>query len=196
MASHDFVRKGKNMLCNWRWAWVLVTAVSSGACADSLDINFHDDAARITFDGNPQPGVDYELGHFFTEKGEQTFVTHAGIHVSGENWSKEGTFEIGLGGRALYVHTKPYDAAAIALGARMRFSPVHRLGLGGSAYYAPSILSSMDGKNYREASINVDYQVLPQAFIYVGYRWINVDFQEVTDVTFDDSAHLGMKLVF
>jgi hypothetical protein len=180
----------------WRWASVLLAAISSGAAADSLDINLHDEALRATYAVIPpaRRGVEVEIGHYFNE--DDQFITHLGMHVSGENWSQRGVFDIGLGGRLVYVNTDPFDEAALAVGMRLRFSPVQRLGVGGSIYYAPQIVTFMDGENYQEATLSVDYQVLPQAFVYVGYRNIEVDFDKAKDVELDDKVHIGMRLLF
>jgi hypothetical protein len=138
--------------------------------------------------------MELDVGHYFNES--DASVTHAGLHVSGENWSQRGVFDIGLGGRFVYAHTKPFDETALAFGVRVRFSPVQRLGLGGSIYYAPPVTTFMDGDNYQESSVSVDYQVLPQGFVYVGYRTIQADFDKAQDVKLDDRGHIGMKLLF
>jgi hypothetical protein len=181
----------------WHWASAfLLAAMSSSAAADSLDINLHDEALRATYAVIPpaKRGVEVEVGHYFNE--DDQYVSHAGMHVSGENWSKRGVFELGLGGRLIYVNTDPLDAGALAIGARLRFSPVQRVGLGASVYYAPQIVTFLDGENYSEVSVNLDYQLLPQAFVYVGYRNIELDFEGVRDVELDDKVHVGMKLLF
>jgi len=182
---------------HWRWgSALLLSALSTAAAADSLDINLHDEAMRISFAVSPpaRRGLEMELGHYFNE-GDQS-ITHLGLQVSGENWSKSGVFDIGMGGRIVYVKADPLDEAALAIGARVRFSPVQRVGFGGSIYYAPKIVTFLDGEDYQEFSLSVDYQVLPQAFVYVGYRNIEVDFEDVADVEFDDEVHLGMRIAF
>jgi hypothetical protein len=182
---------------HWQWASAcLLAALSSSAAADSLDLNLHDEALRLTYAFAPgaQRGLEADLGHYFNE--DDQYITHLGLHVSGENWSKQGVFDIGLGGRLVYVHTDPLDLTGMAVGARVRFSPVQRLGFGGTIYYAPQIVTFMDGENYLETSVSVDYQLLPQGFVYLGYRRIEVDFDDAKDVEFDDKVHVGMKLLF
>ncbi len=175
-------------------AAVLLALASGSALADSLDLNLHDEALRATFAHTVSPGMEWEVGHYFNE--DDLTVTHLGMHVSGENWSKAGTFDIGLGGRALLARTDDEDAAAIALGLRVRFSPVHRLGIGGDVYHAPDIIAFGEATAYTEASVRVDYQILPQAFLYGGYRNMEMDFEDVKDVEIDDSFHVGMKLLW
>ena len=123
-------------------------------------------------------------------------MTHLGLLVSGENWSKEGVFGIGLGGRIIYAHADKWDETGIAFGGRVRFSPVQRVGISGAVFYAPDVTTWGDGKNYLESEVNLDYQVLPQAFVYAGYRVIDVDYDKKNDVKLDDRFHVGMKLLF
>jgi hypothetical protein len=175
-------------------AAVLFALASGSALADSLDINLHNDAMRATFAHAVNPGMEWDVGHLFNDDSDS--ITHVGMHVSGENWSRAGIFDIGLGGRALWVRNDVDDEAAIALGVRVRFSPVHRLGIGGEFYHAPDIIAFGDAESYTEVSLRLDYQILPKALVYVGYRNIEMDFAGLRDVELEDDFHLGMKLLW
>jgi hypothetical protein len=122
-------------------------------------------------------------------------MIHGGILVSGENWSKSGTFDIAMGARVVYASPADVDMLAVAFGGRLRFSPIPRLGIGGHFYYAPGITSFMDSDEYQEVGVRLDYQVLPQAFVYVGHRNIKADFGG-TSWELDDDAHIGFKMTF
>jgi hypothetical protein len=55
----------------------------------------------------------------------------------------------------------------------------------------------MDADSFQETGVTIDYQVLPQAFVYVGYRQIEVDIDNSPDnVELEDDAHLGFKMLF
>jgi len=171
---------------------------SGGAAADSLDVNIHDDALRIVYGkglASVSRGAELELGHMYNQKDD--YVSHVGFVVSGENWSNAGVFDIGLGARAVYVGIEPLDASAVALGGRVRFSPVHRVGVGGSVFHAPDIVAYGDAESYTEYSVRLDYQLLPQGFVYLGYRKMELGITG-TDTTaeIDDNGHLGMRLLF
>lgn len=181
----------------------LLGTVSTAATADSLDINLRDEAIRAIYTMDMKErskgGLSTELGLLYSEDKKKLDGTlyHAGLHVSGENWSQSGTFVISLGGRIYYAGSDNQDLSALGFGGAMRFSPVHRVGVGAHLYYAPTITSWMDAKNFREAGVRVDYQLLPQAFVYVGYRNIEADFENgVNNVELDDDAHIGFKLLF
>ena len=180
----------------------LLGAVSTVASADNIDINLRDEAIRASYtmqSKNGGAGLSTELGLLYSEDKEKLDDTlyHLGLHVSGENWSQSGTFDISIGGRVYYTSPDDYDLAALGFGGAIRFSPAHRFGIGGHVYYAPDITSFMDAKSFLETGIRVDYQILPQAFLYVGYRQIEVDIVDgPKDVELDDDAHVGFKLLF
>lgn len=181
----------------------LLGLVSTAASADNLDINLRDEAIRAIYTmemkDRGKGGASSEFGLLYSEDKKKLDDTlyHLGLHVSGENWSQSGTFVISLGGRLYYAGTETMDLAALGFGGQLRFSPVHRVGIGAHLYYAPNITSFMDAKRFRETGVRVDYQLLPQAFVYVGYRTIEADLENGTDDwELDDDAHIGFKLLF
>jgi hypothetical protein len=179
----------------------LLSTVSAAASADNIDLNLRDEAIRAsyTMDIAGTAGLNTELGLLYSEDEEKLDDTlyHAGMHVSGENWSQSGTFDISIGGRLYYTSPGDLELSALAFGGKVRFSPAHRLGIGGHVYYAPDITSYEDAKRFVESAVRVDYQLLPQAFVYVGYRQIEVDIENgPKEVELDDDAHIGIKLLF
>jgi hypothetical protein len=186
-----------------RFGLILLGALftSGSSFADSLDLNLHSKAlqAIYTMDMGNRSGLSTELGVLYSEdeKRLDDYLVHVGLHVSGENWSETGTFDIRLGARLLYTSPGDLELAALAPGAQVRFSPIHRVGLGGHLYYAPSITSFSDADRYREYGLRADYQLLPQAFVYVGYRYIDVKIVDVAGkAKLENNAHVGFKILF
>ena len=182
---------------------LLLTAVSTSAVADNIDINARDKAIRGTYamdlTSRGYNGLTADFGFLYNEDKKQLNDTlvHAGLMVSGENWSQSGTFDISIGGRLIYAAPTNNDLSALAFGAKLRFSPVNRLGIGGAIFYAPSITSFMDADSYTETSLRLDYQILPQAFVYIGHRKIEVDINGgANNVELDEGVHLGFKMLF
>jgi len=178
---------------------VLGMVAAAQAAADALDLNLHNDAFRAIYSRpiGASKGLDLDVGYLYAKNPAQTdHLLHAGLQVAGQNWSKQGNFDIGLGGRVVYVDTKPGNSANIAFGGHVRFSPIHRLGIGGSAYYAPKITSFLDSEQYVEWNLAVDYQLLTKAFVYAGYRRVEVDIKNKSTYQVDDNLHLGMRLMF
>jgi hypothetical protein len=182
---------------------LLLGTLSTTAVADNLDIDLRDKAFRGSYSTNisGKSGLSAEFGVLTNEDTKQLNDTlyYAGLLVTGENWSKSGTFNISLGGKVIYSSPSDWnvDLSAMAFGGDIRFSPIHRLGIGGSFYYSPEITSFMDCKKYYESNLRVDYQVLPQAFVYANYRSIKVDIDKgASDVKVDQGVSIGMKLLF
>jgi len=183
---------------------LLLAAVSTSALADNIDVNVRDKAIRGTYSmdltSRGYNGLSADFGLLYNEDKKQMdgdTMAHAGLMVSGENWSQSGTFDISLGGRLIYATPGKNDLSALAFGGQLRFSPVHRLGIGGAVFYAPSITSFMDADSYTETNIRVDYQILPQAFVYVGRRKVEVDIDGgPNNVKLDEGVHVGFKMLF
>lgn len=182
------------------WGVVISLLVAAPAAANSLDLNVHDNALRATYAhgiGAAQ-NLDLDVGYMYVENRADTtdHVFHIGLQVAGKNWSKQGVFDIGIGGRFVYVDTDFANSANIAFGGQVRLSPLYRVGIGGAAYYAPAITSFSDSDGYWEWTVMLDYQLLTNAFIYAGYRQMEFEHESGHDYEVDDHALVGMKLTF
>ena len=179
---------------------LLCALAATPVMADSIDVNLHDNAIRGTYTMQltGTKGLSGEMGLLYAEDkaNNSEMLLHAGVLVSGENWSKSGTFDISMGARMVYASPADVDMMAVAFGGRLRFSPIPRLGIGGHFYYAPDITSFMDSEEYQEIGLRLDYQVLPQAFVYLGHRNVQIDFGGPVDWEMDDEAHVGFKMMF
>jgi len=177
-----------------------LTLVAQQAAADSLDLNIHNDAARVTYAraiGAAERGLEFDAGLLYAKNpGETDNVVHAGLMVAGQNWSKQGNFDISVGGRVVAADLKPGNVLDVAFGGRVRFSPINRFGIGGQIFYAPKITSFLDSEEYTEWGVSTDYQLLTQAFVYVGYRRVETKIKNKGTFQIDDNLHLGMKLLF
>ena len=179
-------------------AMALACIVATPAAADSLDINLHDDALRFTYStGSFHQGLDLDFGYLYAKKrGHNGHVAHLGLQVAGQNWSDQGEFDVGMGGRLVYTDTRSGDGTNLALGGTVRFSPIHLVGFNASLFYAPNITSFMDSERYREWGVSVDYQLLARGFIYLGYRDVESRYKNRGTHKIDDSLHIGMKMLF
>ncbi|SCZ65658.1 YfaZ family outer membrane protein [Thiohalomonas denitrificans] len=179
---------------------MLLLSVAGTTYADSFDINLHDDAVQMVYGtpvGDEARGMDGELGVLYTDdSGNSDLLAHAGFLVSGQSRNGHQTFRIGLGSRLILADMDSHQAGAFAFGGRMRFSPMERVGLGGDIWYAPDITTFMDGDRMHEYSLRVDYQLLPHAFVYAGYRHVEIELEDASEYELDSHSHLGMQLFF
>ncbi|MBF0471582.1 MAG: hypothetical protein HQL48_09435 [Gammaproteobacteria bacterium] len=175
---------------------LLLFGMSNG-WGKSLDIDAYDTALRVNYNSQSlksMQGLSGELGLLFSEEDLDTY--HVGFMVQGDNWSKSGVFNIGIGGRFYISNPGPYSLYALGFGGKIRFSPAKRIGVGGYLYHAPDITSTGDADRLTEAGMRIDYQVIPQAFVYVGYRHIESRIESGPYLELDSHAHLGFRMLF
>ena len=173
-----------------------LSAVAGAARADNIDVNLSDKAVRGTYslDLTGTQGLSMDAGLFYNDDDE--LVGNVGAMVSGQNWSQSGTFDIKLGGQAIIADADPGTAYALALGGQVRYTPVARVGISGHVFFAPKIITWGDGERYNEYGVRLDYQLLPQAFVYIGYRKISTKFDNGDTLDFDKDGHIGMQFFF
>jgi predicted porin len=67
---------------------------------------------------------------------------------------------------------------------------------GASLFYAPSIVAFGDADQMYEFEMRVEYELLPTANVYLGYRSIKADIKNRKDITVDESAVVGLRFKF
>lgn len=186
--------------------------------AKDMEIDLQNEALRLDIGTGGLKAMNGSLanmGIFYTEDGD--YLAHFGLGVIGDNWTKKGTFRVTLGGR-LYLLSldeetvaldkeltsatiKVDSSLAVAFGGRVRFTPSNRFGVGMHFFYAPDITAFSSLDSLVEAEFRMDYQLIPQAFIYTGYRYIGLDFSSDTgvdgdDFEFDSEVNVGFRFLF
>ena len=182
-----------------RFPIVLLLMLSSlSAWGRSLELDVQDEVMRVNLANSglkAMNGAGMELGWLYSEQDNNLY--HLGLHVKGENWSKQsGTLRISLGGRIYGANPSSYSIVALALGGAVSVSPMKRVTLQGRLYYAPDISSVSDADGLRETELRLAYKVIPQASLFVGYRRIDLDIGNVGTLEVDESIHIGMRLLF
>ncbi len=182
-------------------AWL---AVASGVgVAGSLDANLNNDSARLALSWMTAPSpnaLEGEASIYYNT--DSYYVGTLGVRVVGETGRQGNPLEAGVGGKLIAITSGDddnLDAVGLGLGFGLRYYPVsiNRLAFGGQVHYAPEIVAFGDVNNLFEGILTVEYQVLPQAFAYVGYRLLKVEREDngkSQDV--DEGAHVGMRILF
>ena len=93
------------------------------------------------------------------------------------------------------------DFASIPLGIEAKYRlPLGNtvpVSLGGALYYAPEVLSMMDGEDYFEYRFTLDVEVIKNANVTLGYRNLEMGFEGAGDAfTYNKSAYVGFKFRF
>lgn len=177
---------------------------ATAARAEGLDINLSSQALRGTFSA-PLSGVFprlngiYDVGVLMGEEEGRNFLQgHAGLLVTGDAGAARANVTAGLGGRLAFVDSEDETGGALALGGMFegRLPAFNRIGAIFYVYGAPKASSFGDIEGYLEYALGIDYQVLRDASVYVGYRQLKVDIKDFGDVTIDNGWHVGLRLNF
>ncbi|NOR51676.1 MAG: hypothetical protein GQ470_03570 [Gammaproteobacteria bacterium] len=175
---------------------VVLLAVSATSWGRSIELDVHDKALGFNYINNESiiiKGMGVEAGLLLNESTKP--LLHVGINVAGVNKSEQGIFDIAIGGRLYSWQESSSSFTAIALGGGVRFSPLVRVGLSAHLYVSPDITAFGDSSGMSDLMVRADYQVIPQAFVYLGFRKIGVSIAGST-IDLDKNTHIGLKLLF
>ncbi|MEM1261607.1 MAG: YfaZ family outer membrane protein [Pseudomonadota bacterium] len=172
--------------------------VSSPVMAESvLDLNVNDDAFRLSGGaefgqrGRWDAGV---LAH--QDRGE---MVHLGAHLVDEAASS-APLTAGLGGRVVWLAPDgdADDEFAVAVGGFVHYEipNANRFSIAAELYYAPDVLGFGDLEEFVELGARVSYNVLRDADVYLGARYIRVDSDPGGEFTLDNGLIVGVQFRF
>jgi hypothetical protein len=182
----------------------LVT-ISTTAIADTLDINLRDTSAQIQYKssmGRDALGkTEFHLGALYVDR--NNLLGDFGVLVKDELGGNAPGFSVGVGIKGLVAKVRGdnptnSNASALALGGLVRYSPptISRLGIVGEVYLSPNIVTFGDATRYAEANARVEFEVIPQSVIYLGYRRIGFGIKNRPYTILDEGVNLGVRMSF
>ncbi len=165
------------------------TAVAGGA----LDLSLKSDMVRIEHEATlVGSGAFFTVGGLFTQNGKSLVsVGMNGVDTTSGNVEWNG----GLGVKGfLWNAGDTYFSAAV--GGFARYAPVSLNGVGieGSFYMSPSILSFNGADSFQEMVFRVNYKVMPQARVFLGYNDASGGLKAGGRQTVDRGVHLGFRV--
>lgn len=175
---------------------------ATGAQAGNLDVNLASNAAAIDFTAQlTDTGLEGDLSYLHHT--DIVDIAAVGLDVVGNASPVGSPLIFGIGGKAFVIDPKGTNTSsgiAAGLGAHFRYTwpDYNRFGIGGELYYAPNIVSFQNVDHYLQFGLRAEYEVLRNADVYVGYRYISAAFGTPSDGThtLDSSFVLGMSLTF
>ena len=180
--------------------------VSNTTMADTIDINLRDTSAQFQYKssmGRDSLGkTEFHLGVLYVNN--NNLLSDFGLLVKDEVGDKAPGFSVGVGIKGLVAKVRggnPVNSnvSALALGGLIRYSPppVPRLGIVGEVYLSPNIVTFGDADRYSETGVRVEYEVIPQAVVYLGYRRIAFGLKaQPSYAILDEGVHLGVRISF
>lgn len=191
-----------------RKALIIITLLFpvTNASAGALDFRVGGDVAELTFLTQTASfgygGADIGFGGLINEFND--VIANASILVSGSSAGDVKGLHFGVGAKAYAGmldgpnNSLNIDGGAIAIGGRIRylFPGSAPLAVLGEAYYAPEVTNIADFDGLIEFRIALELEVTPSARAYIGYRKLEVTFNDNVDYEVDDEAHVGVRFEF
>jgi hypothetical protein len=183
---------------------VLMGVAALPARAEILDFNVGHNSVGLKLAGPvshviPDFRGQYDVGLVIRPKSSDDLLqAHLGYLITGDAGAKFLDVAAGVGIRAIYVGRDGDSGGAFAIGgqAEARMPDFNRLGFSAYGWYAPGATSLGEVDKYLEYGGAVDYQVVRDAAVYVGYRNIRYNIGNAGDVTADAGLRVGIRLSF
>ena len=169
------------------------------ASAGELDLSFNSDAFRVIYAQDIEHNdLAWDAG--LINNSDKGYIINASLYLTGFASDGSNPLEAGLGGRTGYVDGDNSDQTGIplALGGYLKYTlpNLNRISIRGDAYYAPDILTAMDLEKYEDYTLKVAYNLMKQADIYVGVRYVKAEFDNDSSQLIDNGMHVGIDLRF
>ncbi|MCI0505588.1 MAG: YfaZ family protein [Gammaproteobacteria bacterium] len=181
---------------------VLSIVSGSNLYARALDFNLSGESAQVkytTLMGATNYGRT-EVGFGFLYHEDKNYLGEIGLLVIDEAGSKSPGLEVGVGTKLYYAQADKPDirASAIGLGGQLRYrhAAAPRIVYSATLFYAPGIVSFQDADQMYEFGATIEYELIPTANAYVGYRLIETEIKNRDDVEIDDNFIVGLRFKF
>jgi YfaZ precursor len=176
-------------------AALVALGYSAGANADSIGITLNNDVIAADYGTNLRT-ADLTFGGLYNRDNKGRYAD-VGLLAHGESMTG-GRTEIGVGGRIYGAHADDKDLVSLALGGQVRWFPTSApIAIGGYAFYGPSILTAVDGKNFWDISARVEWEIVQHtASVFVGYRKTHAKFDNGQSNDIDKTPFVGMQMRF
>jgi hypothetical protein len=183
-----------------------MATVSTTALADTVDINLRDNSAQFQYISSlgrdPLGKTKFHAGVLYVNR--HNMLGDFGLVVQDELGDNAPGFSVGVGLKGLVAKvtgsnsTIVNSTSALALGGLVRYSPpdAQRLGIVGEVYLSPNIVTFGDANRYVETNLRAEYEVIPQAVAYVGYRKIKFGINNRPDAILDEGVNIGVRISF
>jgi len=169
------------------------------AAADEVDFGLNSDAFRLMYIHEFQNNA-LELDGGWLYNTDTGNVLHVGLNLSDIASSGSKALVGGLGGRLAWQRGDQtgQDGASFPVGGFLFYTPPRfdRITVGFAAYYAPDVLSIGDAKKYQDYMVRFAYNVMRQADVYIGARYVKGNYKNAPDVYYDTGMHIGLTLRF
>lgn len=178
-------------------AMTIATAVT-GVQAQTLDLSINNESVGVDYT-NQISGTEVNFGAGLLHNQDNGDAYWASLFVA-DNVNKQAGILAGIGGRLYYLDADQYDnrGTAVGLGGFVNWDipTLTNLSLRGDLYYAPDVLSFDEVSRFTDFSLRVQYRIIEQAWLHVGYRHADMKGQSHDNQTIEEGMNLGIMLWF
>ena len=170
--------------------------------AHTVDLSVGEDAFRAAYEGDvaPAAGGMLRADVGVLHNSDEGDLIHLGLKVRGDAGGYTTGVEVALGA-TLYgasVDDPDEDVSAVALTGELYVTPqdFNRARLAFALSYAPEVLTFGEGKSLLDTAARIEYEVLNETRVYIGYRLTRVELEDAGDQDLQKGAQLGLNITF
>jgi hypothetical protein len=176
------------------------------ASAQTLDLNLSNDSALLRYivqdlDSTGLGNKEVDLGLVYAT--DDVILGMFGAQLVAEAGSRSPGLDAGLGLKLFGANAEvdnEDDASlfAVTVGGQLRFIPPPwpRFGVSLQGFFSPDVVTFGDADKFGYLSAALEFRVIPQAMVYVGYREIRAGIEDGGTETLESGGHLGFQLDF
>jgi hypothetical protein len=173
----------------------VLAAASFSAVAGTVDVNLSNDTIEAKYD-NAVGAADWTFGGLYN-RDDKNYTLNIGLLAAGDGSAGNSRVQGGLGGKVYTVHVAGSDVAALALGGQLRWFPGNgNFGFGGYAFYAPKVVTFIDGRKFFDTGLRAEVEVFRNSFAYIGYRWMRAELEDGSQPYVDRGGFVGLMVNF
>lgn len=173
-------------------------AASTGVYAHTLDLNLNNDAVALDYNTQIDKS-ELNVGAGLLHNQDTGDVFYGSFFVA-DNVNKQSGLLAGIGGRAYFIDADRTRESGTAVGIggflNWEIPSVTNLSVRSDLYYAPDVLSFDEIDGYVDFSARLQYRVIEQAWLYIGYRNTEAKTQSPGKAKIDEGGHLGVMIWF
>jgi hypothetical protein len=177
-------------------AAISISCFSVHSNANNLDLALSDQTIKIGLISGTRADTRSSFeANFFHNEGESNMAA-LGLHVASQN--KPLRFLLGV--KTYYVDfdnvENDEEGSGIVLGGKAIYAIMPKFTFSAQAYYSPAVTSFGDTEHYKEGEVRLNLQLVPGGDVFLGYRNIDVDIEDVGDLTLHEGGFAGASFVF
>ena len=175
--------------------FALLAGASFSAASNSVDINLSNDTVEARYNSSMGAG-EWTFGGLYN-RDQKDRSAHVGLLATGETRVSGSRLEGGLGGKFYVATVDNQELAALGLGGQMRwFFGDGPFAVSGYLFYAPGVVTALDGKRFWEAGVRAEIELIKNSFVYIGLRQVRAEFENDVKANVDRGGFAGMQIKF